>query len=75
MKLNKTNVEKRISNFLETSKKKQPNDRSNFLSPFMKKVSGDFGNSIIEAFTKGDKEKFTELWDQVTKTMLSKCGK
>lgn len=41
----------------------------------MKKVSGDFGNSIIEAFTKGDKEKFTELWDQVTKTMLSKCGK
>lgn len=46
------------------------NDRSVFLSVFMKKASGDFGRKLVEAFVSGNEEDFKKSWDEVTNTML-----
>ena len=41
--------------------KKQKNGRAGFLSMFMKLISGDEGDSIVNAFDAGDSEKLQEL--------------
>lgn len=57
----------------ETASRKK-NDRALFLSPFMKKVSGEFGKKLVNAFVSGDKAEFEKLWGEVTQTMSSKIG-
>ena len=71
----KNTIKSRLFNYLSTSANKATHPRGHFIGKFMVKTGGDFGKEIIDAFHKGQVDKFAELWDDVTKTMLRQCKK
>lgn len=43
--------------------------RQSFMSSLMTKLSGDFGNSVAQAYVDHDADKFEELMSEVTNTL------
>ena len=51
---------------------KKKNDRSKFLSAFMREISGDFGKEIIDDFVNGRTEDLMTKWAEVGQKMKKK---
>lgn len=51
----------------------EKNHRSILLSAIMRKVSGDFGKELAEAFADKDTEKVKKLMGEVTTSVVRSC--
>lgn len=51
---------------------KKKNDRSKFLSAFMREISGDFGKEIIDDFVNGRTNELMEKWNEVGEKIKKK---
>jgi hypothetical protein len=54
--------------------KKKKNPRSKFLSAFMREITGDFGNEIIDHFMNGRNEELGAMWNELGAKMKKKAS-
>lgn len=55
---------------VSTSKgKKIKSNRQVFFSALMKRLAGDQGNEVADAFVKNDKDKFKSMMDEISSQM------
>lgn len=60
---------------LSVSKGKKNSARSKFFSALMKRLAGDRGDAVSEAFVSGDAEKFQSAFGKIVKELNEEARK